>query len=74
MLEYSETPSVICATVEPKVYVIGADNRVAVRRVRVADWPSTAAIVESGLSPGDRLVLAPTKVRPGQRVRPVQAP
>lgn len=61
------------ATVEPKVYVVDRDDRVAVRRVRIVDWPSTAAIVQSGLAAGERLVLTPAKVRPGERIRPEPA-
>jgi RND family efflux transporter MFP subunit len=66
--------AVVDATVSPKVYVVGEDDRVAVRPVRIADWPSTAAIVQSGLAPGERLVLTPDKVEPGGRVRPIPAP
>lgn len=65
--------AVVDATVAPKVYVVGRDDTVAVRRVRIADWPTAAAIVQSGLSPGDRIVLAPARVRPGERVRPAPA-
>lgn len=60
-------------TVAPKVYVVGADGLVRERAVRIADWPSTHAIVEAGLSPGERIVLTPAETRPGARVRSVPA-
>lgn len=61
------------ATVQPKVYVIGADDVVEARQVRIADWPSINAIVEAGLSGGERIVLDPAQTRPGVRVRALEA-
>lgn len=60
------------ATVAPKVLVVGLDNIARARPVRIADWPSTNAIVESGLKAGERIVLTPTAAPAGARVRPVQ--
>ncbi|HEY9218321.1 MAG TPA: efflux RND transporter periplasmic adaptor subunit, partial [Phenylobacterium sp.] len=65
--------AVVDATVDPKVYIVREDGTVGVRRVRIADWPSTNAIVESGLSAGDRIVLRPETVSQGERVRPKTA-
>ncbi|WP_293681450.1 efflux RND transporter periplasmic adaptor subunit [uncultured Phenylobacterium sp.] len=60
---------VVDATVAPKVYVVDKDDTVGVRRVRIADWPSVDAIVESGVAAGERIVLEPGAVSPGERVR-----
>jgi RND family efflux transporter MFP subunit len=57
------------ATVDPKVYVAETDGVVRARAVGIADWPSIDAIVESGLSGGERVVLTPAETRPGARVR-----
>jgi RND family efflux transporter MFP subunit len=61
--------AVVDATVEPKVYVVGPDEVVRARAVRILDWPSINAIVESGLSGGERVVLSPAQTRAGDRVR-----
>ncbi len=66
--------SVVDATVAPKVYVVGDDDVVQVRPVRIVDWPSTHAIVESGLKGGERIVLDPGAVEPGERIRPKPTP
>jgi RND family efflux transporter MFP subunit len=65
--------SVVAATVAPKVYVVGADGVVVARPVRVADWPSSHAIVEAGLAGGEQVVLEPAATKPGRRVRPQPA-
>jgi RND family efflux transporter MFP subunit len=57
------------ATVAPKVFVVGPDDVARARPVRIADWPSTNAIVKSGLKAGERIVLAPTEGLDGTRVR-----
>lgn len=61
--------AVIDASTEPKVYVVDEHGRVRVRSITIADWPSLNAIVDSGLGPGDRVVLAPAETRPTARVR-----
>ena len=61
--------AVLDASVAPKVYVLGKDGVVGVRTVRIADWPSGDAIVESGLAEGDRVLLEPAMASPGERVR-----
>jgi RND family efflux transporter MFP subunit len=63
--------SVVDATTAPKVYVVDADDRVQPRRITIARWPSTNAIIQSGLSAGDRVVLNPSKTKPSAHVRPV---
>lgn len=63
--------AVMDATAAPKVYVVGADGVVQARPVKVARWPSVNAIIESGLSAGDKVVLEPASTRPNARVRPV---
>ncbi len=65
--------AVVGATVAPTVYVVDDNDVVRERRVRIADWPSTDAIVEDGLAVGERLVLAPGGLKPGERVRPAPA-
>ncbi|WP_426032812.1 efflux RND transporter periplasmic adaptor subunit [Caulobacter sp. DWP3-1-3b2] len=65
--------AVIDAATDPKIYVVDATDIVRLRRITILRWPSLDAIVEGGLSPGDRIVLAPGKVRPGKRVRPLAA-
>jgi hypothetical protein len=37
--------------------------------VQIADWPSLNAIVESGLTGEDRVVLTPAETSPSARVR-----
>lgn len=63
--------AVVDATAAPKVYVVDADGIVRARPVTVARWPSVNAIVESGLSAGDRVVLEPGATRLEAQVRPV---
>jgi hypothetical protein len=63
--------AVVDATAAAKVYVVDTDNVVRARPVTLARWPSVNAIVETGLRPGDRVVLDPGSTRPGARIRPV---
>lgn len=59
----------------PTVLVVGPDNKVAVRsiattRTEGADW-----VVDSGLNPGDRVIVAGLqKVQPGATVKPIEQP
>ncbi|MDP1874503.1 efflux RND transporter periplasmic adaptor subunit, partial [Phenylobacterium sp.] len=66
--------AVVDATTDPKVYVLDADDMVRAREVVIARWPSQGAIIEQGLVAGERVILAPGALRPGDRVRPVVAP
>jgi multidrug efflux pump subunit AcrA (membrane-fusion protein) len=60
---------------EGQVYVLDADDRLEIRPVRVAFWQEGLAVVEEGLSGGERVVvddLVPAIA--GMRVQPVAAP
>lgn len=61
--------AVLDAATQPKVYVVDRKGRVQIRAVQIADWPSLNAIVESGLTSEDRVVLTPAETRPSARVR-----
>jgi RND family efflux transporter MFP subunit len=61
--------AVVDAASGPQVYVVDGRGAISARSVRILDWPSLNAIVEQGLTAGDRVVLAPTQTRPGVRVR-----
>jgi len=51
--------------------VVDGKNIVRLRPIPMARWPSVNAIVETGLRPGDRVVLDPGSTSPGARIRPV---
>ncbi|MDF3066515.1 MAG: efflux transporter periplasmic adaptor subunit [Polyangiaceae bacterium] len=54
--------------------VVGADDKVELRQVRTSRVVREMWLIEAGLGPGDRLIVEGTsKVKPGQRVRPVPA-
>ena len=57
------------AGTQPKVYLVDREGRVQVQAVAIADWPSLNAIVETGLTGGDRVVLTPSETSPSARVR-----
>jgi len=53
------------------VYVVGSDNQVAYREIKVGDAHGNLRIVKSGIQPGDRIVVSGTqRVRPGVKVSP----
>src|SRR5262249_37274259 len=55
-----------------RVAVVGNDNRVSVRPVKVGDRFGTMWIIEDGLKPGERVVAEGTqKVRPDAVVNPI---
>jgi RND family efflux transporter MFP subunit len=66
--------ALIDANSEPKVYVVDEGDQVRVRPVTVVRWPSVDAVIERGLSGGDRVVLDPASVKAGERVRPTAGP
>lgn len=66
--------AVVDATTAPKAFVLDADDVVVARDIVIARWPSQGAIIEQGLAPGDRVVLAPADLRPGDKVAPVSPP
>ena len=54
-----------------QVAVVGADNKVAVRNVKVSDRSGSMWVVDEGLQPGEVIVAEGTvKVRPGMVVAP----
>lgn len=55
------------------VYVIDAEDRAQIRPVTVGDWVGNDWLVESGLNPGDRLIIDHLmQVRPGLPVQPTE--
>lgn len=58
-------------TAAPKVYVVDEDDIVRARPVVLARWPTPNAVIERGLTAGERVVLDSASVRVGARVRPV---
>jgi membrane fusion protein (multidrug efflux system) len=54
-----------------QVAVLGGDNKIEIRTVKVGDRVNTMWIVEDGLNPGETVVVEGTqKVRPGSVVKP----
>jgi membrane fusion protein (multidrug efflux system) len=54
------------------VYVVGKGDTVTAREVKGAGWSGEGWLIESGLNPGDRVVVDGTqKIGPGMVVRPV---
>jgi membrane fusion protein (multidrug efflux system) len=54
-----------------EVAVVGQDDRVAIRPVKVGQTDGTNWVVEDGLKPGDRVVVeGQQKLRPGMQVQP----
>lgn len=61
----------------PYVFVVDAQSHVQVRRLKLGQSTAETAIVESGLEPGENVVLEGIqRVRPGQPVQagPIQSP
>jgi len=57
-----------------QVAVVGADDKAQVRTVKVAERIGSLWIIESGLSPGERVVVEGfSRVKTGQSVAPVEA-
>jgi RND family efflux transporter MFP subunit len=63
--------AVIDPSTTPGVYVVDSGGMVRLRRVSIMRWPSPNAIIETGLVPGDMVVLDPAETRPNAHVRPV---
>jgi len=54
------------------VYVLGADDTIAVRDVELSAWEGGDWVVEHGLAPGERVVVDNLlKLRPGAKVKPI---
>ena len=59
---------------QPTVLVVGDDNKVALRPIATSSTYGSNWIVESGLKPGERVVVnGVDKVKPGMTVKPVAA-
>src|SRR5215468_6063320 len=55
-----------------RVAVVGADNKVSIRPVKVGDRSGSMWVIEDGLKPGERVVAEGTqKVRPDAVVNPI---
>jgi membrane fusion protein (multidrug efflux system) len=58
----------------PTALVVGADNKVALRQLVTSRTYGSNWVVDSGLNPGDRVIVQGTdKVRPGMEVKTVAA-
>lgn len=58
----------------PTALVVGPDNKVTLRQLVTSRTYGANWIVESGLNPGERVIVQGTeKVRPGETVKPVPA-
>lgn len=56
------------------VYVVGADNKVEAREVQATAWREDQWIMESGLKPGEQIVVdGIQRVMPGATVKPIPA-
>jgi membrane fusion protein (multidrug efflux system) len=56
----------------PFVYVLADSNKVSPRTVAATNWQGTQWIIESGLSPGDKVIVdGAQKIVPNGAVRPV---
>ena len=56
----------------PFVYVLGDSDKVTARDVGATGWEGTQWLIDSGLRPGDRVIVdGVQKIAPGRPVRPV---
>lgn len=54
------------------VYVIGADNRLSLRKVSIVQYRERSALISAGLQPGERLVASGVHMlRDGELVNPI---
>jgi membrane fusion protein (multidrug efflux system) len=52
------------------VYVVNAESKAEVRPVQVGDWAGEAWVIDSGLAPGDKVIVdGVMKIGPGAPVR-----
>jgi multidrug efflux system membrane fusion protein len=55
--------------------VVGSDNQIAYREIKVGDAHGNLRIVKSGIQPGERIVVSGTqRVRAGAKVSPHMVP
>jgi membrane fusion protein (multidrug efflux system) len=60
---------------DPQVLVVGADNKVTLKNIRVASLINNNWVVDGGLADGERVIVTGSqKVQQGQAVRAVEAP
>ena len=66
----------IAADLDQKyVYVVGADNKIAYRKVELGRLHTDLRIIDEGLEPTDRVVVSGMQlVRPGSPVNPQVVP
>lgn len=64
--------AILNASTDPSVYTLTSENTVEERPVKIADWPSTDAIITAGLTTGDRILLTPTDARPASKISPIK--
>lgn len=64
--------AVLDATTAPKVLVVDAQHIARARPVKIAAWPSLNAIVEQGLTAGDRVIMIPGTIETSTKVRPLE--
>jgi membrane fusion protein (multidrug efflux system) len=56
----------------PVVYVVGEEDKVAVRDVKATNWRGDQWLIEEGLRPGERVMVDGfQRVMPGAEVKPV---
>ncbi len=59
----------------PVVYVIGNEDKVEVRDVKATNWQGDRWLIEEGLQPGERVMVAGfQRVMPSAQVKPVVVP
>lgn len=60
---------------QPTVLIVGVDNKVELRAITTSHTEGSDWVVDSGLNPGDRVIVAGVqKVQIGMVVRPVEQP
>lgn len=60
---------------DPQVLVVGSDNKVALKNIKVASLVNNNWVVDGGLADGERVIVTGSqKVQQGQAVRAVEAP
>jgi len=60
---------------DPQVLVVGADNKVTLKNIKVASLINNNWVVDGGLADGERVIVTGSqKVQQGQAVRAVEAP
>lgn len=59
---------------KPALWIVGADETVALRPVDIASYGETTAVLAAGAAAGERVVIAGVhKLSPGEKVKPVDS-